>query len=135
MIIQNYLSPMFNQFTFAFLCFRFSPEKIWYIDQMLKVLAEVKMLMSSLPLQFCCLFEPCLGHFSMFIHYMIIFMALRCFLLSHCGAARWTFSCLPFISHSIENAGSFSLSHIFFYSHHPCSCLVAILVRHFQLGW
>jgi hypothetical protein len=57
MIIQNYLSPMFNQFTFAFLFFRFSPEKIWYIDQMLKVLAEVKMLMSSCH----CSFAVCLN--------------------------------------------------------------------------
>lgn len=86
MIIQKYPSPMFGLFTFAFLCFRFSPEKIWYIDQMLKVLAEVKMFMSSLP-QFCCLFESCLGHFSIFIHYMIIVMALRCFLSSHCGGS------------------------------------------------
>lgn len=30
--------------SFAPLCFRFSPEKIWYIDQMLKVLSEVQIM-------------------------------------------------------------------------------------------
>jgi hypothetical protein len=44
MIIRTTFSAMFHQFTFSFLCFRFSPEKNWYIDQMLKVLNKVKML-------------------------------------------------------------------------------------------